>query len=75
MMKVYVLYDCGTCEIIRAFNSMEKAMVAAMNRLTFYRHTCVGFEYGDEYTAVKYIDHDTGVRCALTVQTIDMEGN
>ena len=76
MKKVYVLYDSGICEIIRAYSDMEKAITAAINRLTIFHHTCVGFfSDEDDGAVIEYVHHDTGKLCALTVQATDLEGD
>lgn len=73
MKEVFVLYDSGSREVIRVFRDMEKAIVTAMNRLTFFRHTCVGFFADAEEAIIEYMDHDTGELCALTIQASNID--
>lgn len=72
MKKIFALYDSRTCEIIRAYSDMESAIVAAMNRVVFFCHTCVGFSADEHETIIEYRDHDTGVLYALDIQETEL---
>ena len=71
MKKAYVLYDAGTCEIIRIYRCMERAMTAAINRLGIFRHTCLGCYYDSEYAVIEYRDYETGKKYALLIEEAD----
>ena len=75
MKKVYVLYDSGTCEVVRVFSSMEKAIAAAINRMTIFLHTCIAFLADEDGALIEYKHHDTGKMYALTVQIVELEGD
>lgn len=73
MNNVYVLYDAGTCEVIRVYPNMSKAMTAAVNRLLIFQHICLGVYYDEEYAVIEYRDHENGEKYALLIEQAAMD--
>jgi len=73
MNNVFVLYDAGTCEIIRVYPSMNKAITAAVNRLVIFRHICLGVYYDEEYAVIEYRDYESGKKYSLLIEQAMMD--
>ena len=73
MKTIFVLYDTGVAETIRAFDSMDRAITVAIKRLQFFNHECMSFDYFEEYTVIEYVDHETGILEALTITATTYE--
>jgi len=75
MKSIFVIYDTGICETVRACTTMEKAIAVAIRRLIFFEHDCLSFNYSETYTVIEYRDHETETMQSLVISetTFDEE--
>ena len=75
MKDIFVVYDTGICETVRACATMEKAIAVAIRRLVFFGHDCLSFNHDDTYTVIEYRDRETMTMQSLVISktTFDEE--
>ena len=75
MKNIFVVYDTGICETVRACTTMEKAIAVAIRRLVFFGHDCLSFNHDDIYTVIEYRDRETKTMQSLVISktTFDEE--
>lgn len=75
MKNIFVVYDTGVCETVRACTTMEKAIAVAIRRLVFFGHDCLSFNHDNTYTVIEYRDRETKIMQSLVISetTFDEE--
>ena len=66
MKKIFVITEDN--EVITARDSMNNAIVAAMNRIAICGHLCERLDYDESLTAIQYHDFDAHETRVMFIQ-------
>ena len=68
MKNIYVIHEDS--EIITARDTMNNAIVAAMNRMAICGYLCESFDYDESITIIEYRDLSANERRIMVIEEI-----